>query len=102
GLLTAERDVNAAKHAVLPVARGFRVLVQAGVADDGVDAAGGLDLLTVADDQLALAAPDGNHRVDGHDARLHGLTHGFAFDDAGRDFFDRIRGFIFDRPFAVH
>ena len=50
-----------------------------------------LPVRTVADDQFALAAADRNHRVDGHDAGLHRLADGFALDDAGRDFFDRIK-----------
>jgi hypothetical protein len=46
--------------------------------------------------------PIGNHRVNRHDAGLHRLADGFAFDDAGRDFFHRIkrRGFL-DRALAV-
>ena len=43
--------------------------------DDRVDGDGGLARLAVADDELALAAADRDHRVDGLDARLHGLVH---------------------------
>jgi hypothetical protein len=42
--------------------------------DDRVERHGGLAGLTVADDQLALAAADGDHRVDGLEARLQGLV----------------------------
>ncbi len=50
--------------------------------------------MTVTNDEFALAATDGNHRVDGGDARLHGLVHRLALDDARRGVFDqaRIRG----------
>ena len=37
--------------------------------DDGVDRHRGLACLTVADDQLALTAADGHHRVDGFESR---------------------------------
>ena len=40
-------------------------------------------VLPVADDELALAAADGHHRVDGHEARLHRLAHRLAVHDAG-------------------
>ena len=45
---------------------------------------GGLAGLAVADDQLALAAADGNERVDGLQAGLHRLVHRRTRDDAGR------------------
>ena len=38
--------------------------------------------LAVADDELALAAADRNHRVDGLEARLQRLVHRLAVDDA--------------------
>ena len=62
-----------------------------------VDFAGG----AIADDQLALAATDRNHRVDRHDAGLHRLTDAAALDDAGRDFFHRIKCFRFDSALAI-
>ena len=76
-------------------------MIQARLVDDRIDADGGLAGGTVADDQFALAAANRNHRVDGHDAGLHRLADRFALDDAGRDFFNRISGFGFDRAFAV-
>ena len=78
-----------------------RRLVDARLIDHRVHADGGLAGRTVADDQFALAAADRNHRVNGHDAGLHRLADGPAFDDAGRDFFHRIKRGCLDRPFAV-
>ena len=56
--------------------------------DYGVERDGGLARLTVADNQLALAAADGEHRVDGEDARLHRTGNALPLDDAGRGTFD--------------
>src|SRR5690606_23307479 len=84
------------------VARGEANLVDAGLVDDRVDANGGLAGATVTDDQLALAAADRDHRVDGHDAGEERLGNGFADDDAGGDLFDRVGFLAVDRAFAVH
>ena len=43
---------------------------------------GGLAGLAVADDQLALAAADGDERVERLEAGLHRLVHRLARDDA--------------------
>ena len=51
--------------------------------DDGVDGDGRLPRLTIPDDQLALATPDGDEGVDGLEARKHRLGDGLARDDAG-------------------
>ncbi len=51
---------------------------------DRVDRDGGLARLAVADDELALAAADRCHRVDGLDAGLQRLVHRLAAGDAGR------------------
>ena len=56
--------------------------------DDRVEGQRGLAGLAVADDQLALAAADVDHAVDGLDARLQRLAHGLAVDDAGGDALD--------------
>ena len=56
---------------------------------------------SVADDQLALAATDGDHRVDGLDAGLHRAVHPFAGDYARRDLLDRQRFAGLDRALAV-
>ena len=65
-----------------------------GVVDDGVEQDGGLAGLAVADDQLALAAADRDHGVDGLEAGGHGLAHALAVDDAGGQALDgqRLRG----------
>ena len=57
--------------------------VLAFLVDDRVDGDGRLPRLTVADDQLALTAADGDHRIDGLEAGLEGLVHGLASGDAG-------------------
>ena len=54
----------------------------AALVDHGVDGHGRLAGLAVADQQLALAAADRRHRVDGLDAGLEGLAHRLAADDA--------------------
>ena len=54
------------------------------VVDDRVDRDRGLAGLAVADDQLALAAADRDHRVDRLEAGLHRLGDRLALDDAGR------------------
>ena len=51
--------------------------------DDGVDGDGGLARLPVADDQLALAAADRDHRVDGGDAGLDRRVDVLAANHAG-------------------
>ncbi len=53
------------------------------VVDDRVDADRRLAGLTVADDQLALAATDVRHGVDRLDARLHRLLHRLAVHHPG-------------------
>ena len=70
GVLLADGDVDADDVGTLHV-------------EDGVDDDDGLAGLAVADDELALAAADGDHRVDGLDARLQGLADGLPVDDAG-------------------
>src|SRR3546814_5571133 len=68
---------------------------------DLVDRHRGLAGLAVADDQLALAAADRDHRVDGLVAGLHRLRHALACDHARGDGFHRrgLRGR--DRALAV-
>jgi hypothetical protein len=75
-LLLADGDVDAEHVAALLV-------------DDRVDADGGLARLAVADDQLALAAADGDHRVDGLDAGLQRLAHRLALEHRGRGALDQ-------------
>ena len=57
--------------------------------DDRVDGNSGFARLTVANNQLTLAPANRNHGVDGGDARLHGLVHRLALDDARRHRFDQ-------------
>ncbi len=79
GALLADGDVDAA-HLLGDVAR----LPVGLLVDDRVDRDGGLAGLAVADDQLTLAAADGDHGVDGLDAGLHRLVHTLALHDARR------------------
>jgi hypothetical protein len=78
GALLADGDVDAA-DLLLRVA-GTPVVA---LVDDRVDRQGGLAGLAVADDQLALAAADRGHRVDGLEAGLHRLVHRLALHDRG-------------------
>jgi hypothetical protein len=55
-----------------------------GVVDDRVQQHGRFARLPVADNQLALAAANGNHGVDGLESRGHRLADALAIDDAGR------------------
>ena len=79
GALLADGDVDAA-HLLLRVAGRPVVLL----VDDRVDRDGGLAGLAVADDQLALAAADRGHGVDGLDAGLQRLVHRLALHHGGR------------------
>src|SRR5690606_13644232 len=88
GCLLADSDVNAS-------------YVLAFLADDGVDRNGGFTGLAVADDQLALAAADRHHGVDGLDTGLQGLRYRFTGDNAWRDLFDNVGGFGIDGALAV-
>jgi hypothetical protein len=54
-----------------------------GVVDDGVQQHGGFARLPVADNQLALAAANRNHGVDGLESGGHGLADALAVNDAG-------------------
>ena len=50
---------------------------------DGVDGDGGLSRLPVADDELALTPSDGEHTVDGDDARFQRTVDGLTVEDGG-------------------
>src|SRR6185312_12573999 len=54
--------------------------VAALLVDNRVERDGGLTGLAVADDELALAAADRDHAIDGFDAGLERLLHGLAVD----------------------
>ena len=86
--LLADGDVEALHAGVLLV-------------DDRVDGDGRLAGLAVADDQLALAAADRRHGVDGLDAGLQRLAHRLPLGDAGGDEFDRPALGGGDRALAV-
>src|SRR6266550_4605634 len=69
--------------------------------DDGVQRNCGLARLPVANDQLALAASDGNHGVDGLDPGLERRVDRLARDHPGCHLLDRRELFGFDRALAV-
>src|SRR5262249_41460907 len=77
--LLADRDVDAVELDLL-VAGGVEWLL----VKNSVERDCGLAGLTVADDQLALAAADRDQRVDRLQARRRRLVHRLARDDAGR------------------
>ena len=101
GIFLTDRDVNAIERPIILQLPVLRRLVQTRLADDGVDRDRRFAGRAIADDQLALAATDRNHRVDRHDAGLHRLADALALDDAGRDFFQRIKRLRFDRALAI-
>ena len=70
--------------------------------DDGVDGERGLSGLAVADDELALAAADGGHSVDGFQTGLEGLLHRLPLDDTGGLDVDRAVFFSLDGALAVN
>ena len=69
--------------------------------DDRIDADRRLAGGAVADDQLALAAPDREQGVDHQNARLHRLGDEIALDDRGRRALDRHLRFGLYRLVAV-
>ena len=75
--------------------------VAAFLVDDRVDGDSGLAGLAIADDQLALAAADGDHGVHGLNAGLHGLFYRLPGNHAGRQALDRIELRGQDRAFTV-
>ena len=90
GVLRADGDVDRVHRAEVGVAGGETDAVGVGLVDDRVDRDGGLARGAVTDDELALAAADRDHGVDGHDAGLHRLVDGLARDDARGDLLDRV------------
>jgi len=79
----------------------MQITIAAFLINDRVDGHRGLAGLPVADDQFALAAPDGNHRVDGLDSGLQRLLHRASIHHAGRNGFDVARIFGYDGTLAV-
>src|SRR5579863_6856685 len=72
-----------------------------GVVDDGVEQNRGLAGLPVADDQLALAAADGDHGVNGLETGGHRLTNPLAVNDAGGEALDGKRLIGGDGPLVI-
>src|SRR5438132_6905327 len=77
--LLSNGDVDAVELLALLAA-----LVDVFLVDEGVERDGGLAGLTVADDQLALAAADRDQSIERLEAGLHRLVHRLARDDARR------------------
>src|SRR5438309_2719949 len=77
--LLADGDIDAVELLAL-----FAALVDFLLVDEGVERDGGLAGLAIADDQLALAAANGNERVKRLEPGLYRFVHGLAWDDAGR------------------
>jgi hypothetical protein len=99
--LLADRDVDRVNRAEVLVAGSEADLVDAALIDDGVDADGGLAGAAITDDELALAAADRDHGINGHDAGEEWLVDGLADHDAGGDFLDRVGFLGIDRALAV-
>ncbi len=68
---------------------------------DSVERYCGLTGLTVADDELTLAAADRNERVDGLEAGLHGHGDGLSCKHARCRALDRTEGICLDGTLAV-
>src|SRR5262245_29803379 len=79
GALLADGNIDAIQLDLLVAGSVERFLIQ-----DCIERNRGLAGLAIADDQLALAAADGDQRVDGLETGGHRLMHGFARDDARR------------------
>src|SRR5258708_13540640 len=88
-------------RALLPDRDVKAVHALAGLIDDRVDRDCGLAGVPIADDQLALSAPDNQHRVYCLDAGLQRLLDRLAADDTGRLDFDAARLARFDRTLVV-
>ena len=96
GAFLADRHIDAVK--LLLVVAGS---VHALLVNDRIDDHGRLAGLPVADDQLALPAPDRNQRIDRLDARLHRLMHRLARNDPRRLHLNLRPRHIGQRPLAV-
>ncbi len=79
GALLADGDIDAIELGLL-----IRPLIDRLLVEDGVKRHRRLARLAVADDQLALSAPDRDERVNGLEAGLHRLMNGAAGNDPGR------------------
>jgi hypothetical protein len=90
GFLLADSDIDADDRII-------RVLL----IDDRVDGHGRFTGLAVADDELPLTTPDGDHGVNGFNACLEGLFNGLPLDDTGSDDLHQARIFRFDGALTV-
>ena len=88
GLFLADRDVDADHVGVFLI-------------DDRVDGDGGLAGLAIADDQLALAAADRSHAVDGLEPGLERFVDHLPFHHARSDLLHVHRNRRLDRALAV-
>src|SRR6185437_277439 len=75
--------------------------VAAPLVQDGVERDSSLARLPVADDQLALAAADGNHTVDGLETGLQRLFHRLPIDDHRRYTLESLKCIGRKRDFAI-
>ena len=87
GILLTNRDVNTIKRPIILIALFLAGFVQTRLTDDGVDRNRCFAGRAVANNQLALAAADRNHRVDCHDPALDRLADALSFNHARRDLF---------------
>src|SRR4029077_14973389 len=89
GALLADGDVDAYYVAALLI-------------DDRIDGDRRLTSLAIADDQLALSAADGDHRVDGLDSGLQRLLDRHPIDHAGSEALDGVELLGIHRTLAVN
>jgi hypothetical protein len=73
--LLADGDIDAIQRFVVLQFTLLRRLVLLRLGDDGIYCDGRFTRRTVADDELTLTTTHGDHRINGHDAGLHGHTH---------------------------
>ena len=98
GTLLADGDVDTEQLLAVVLGR----VVGGLLVQDGVDADRGLAGLTVTNDQLALAAADRDHAVDGFQARHHRLVNRLTRDDARRFHVHALAGSnVFEGALAV-
>ena len=87
--LLADSNVNT--DAVLPL-----------LINDGINGDGRFPRAAVADNELALTAPDGHQGVDGFDPRLEGLMNGLTIRNTRRPVLDGPIFLGFDGAFTVN
>ena len=75
--------------------------IAAALIDDRIHGDGRLAGLAVANNQLSLAPPDGDHAIDGFDAGLQRLVYGLTTGNARGDHFQGAAMWRFNRTFPV-